>query len=80
MAVKDFFRSSQIIASSSLDDMKRDIESAQYIAPYAEDQKRLHPHIDFGRLGVSANDSPYHSASDSSYIHQIRPLGGHLVI
>jgi hypothetical protein len=50
MAIKDFFRSSQVIASSSLDSMNRDIESAEYIAPFVEDQERLLPHVDFGEI------------------------------
>ena len=72
MAVKDFFRSSQIIVSSSLDDMKRDIESAQYIAPYVEDQERLHPHIDFGD---PANFAKYGSAQEY-YDQAIRYIYG----
>ena len=36
-----------IIASSSLRSLERDIESGEYITPYLEDQERLIPHIDF---------------------------------
>jgi len=61
MAIKDFFRSSQVIASSSLDSMNRDIESAEYIAPFVEDQERLLPHVDFGD---PANFAKYGSAQE----------------
>ena len=60
MAVKDFFRSSQIIASSTLDSLKN-IESPEYITPYLEDQQRLEPHIDFGD---PANFAKYGSAQE----------------
>ena len=61
MAVKDFFRSSQVVASSSLDSMNRDIESAEYIATFVEDQERLLPHVDFGD---PANFAKYGSAKE----------------
>ena len=60
MAIKDFFRSSQIIASSTLDSLKN-IESPEYITPYLEDQQRLEPHIDFGD---PANFAKYGSAQE----------------
>ena len=80
MAIKDFFRSSQIIASSSLDSMDRDIESAEYIIPYVEDQERLHPHIDFGD---PANFAKYGSAQEYydqslKYIYGEYPYDGSL--
>ena len=37
---------------------------------------KTHSNIDFESLGVSKNEWAYHFASDTPYIHQIRPLGG----
>ena len=61
MAIKDFFRSSQVIASATLDSLGDDVESGGYIKPYLEDQERLEPHIDFGN---PANFAKYGSAQE----------------
>jgi len=48
MSVKDLFkRSHSVIASSSLDTMGVEVESADYFEPYLKDQDRLEPHVDF---------------------------------
>jgi len=48
MSVKDLFkRSHSVIASSSLETMGAEVESADYFEPYIKDQDRLEPHVDF---------------------------------
>ena len=63
MAIKDLFnqRSHQIIASSSLDTLGNEVESAAYITEYLEDQFRLEPHVDFSD---PANFAKYGSAKE----------------
>ena len=80
MSIKDLFRSSQIITSSSLEDLKRDVESADYIDPYIADQERLAPHVDFGD---PANFAAYGSAQEYykkslEYIYGEYPYDGSL--
>ena len=63
MSIKDLFnqRSHQIIASSSLDTLGNEVESAAYITEYLEDQFRLEPHVDFSD---PANFAKYGSAKE----------------
>ena len=80
MSIKDLFRSSDIITSSSLESLDRGIESAEYIAPYIEDQERLIPHVDFAD---PANFAAYGSAQEYykkslEYVYGEYPYDGSL--
>jgi hypothetical protein len=81
MSIKDLFnRSSQVIASSSIEKVSEDVESPEYIAEYNEDVVRVEPHIDFSD---PANFSKYGSAEEYylrslEYIYDEYPYDGSL--
>ena len=47
MKLKDLFKSTKIVQSSSLEDMAREVESQEYIQSYAKDRVRFMPNVDY---------------------------------
>ena len=81
MSTKDLFeRSFKILASSSLDDVGSEVESAEYISAYLDDQNRVIPHVDFR---LPQNFAKYGSAAEYydraiRWIHEDYPYDGSL--
>ena len=81
MSIKDLFnKSSQVVVSSSLNDLSEDTESPEYISEFISEQDRVEPHIDFSD---PANFSKYGSAQEYyekslEYIYDEYPYDGSL--
>ena len=81
MSIKDLFnKSSQVVVSSSLNDLSEDTESPEYISEFVSEQDRVQPNIDFSD---QANFSKYGSAQEYyekslEYIYDEYPYDGSL--
>ena len=47
MKLKDLFKSTKIVQSSSLQDMAREVESQEYIESFSKDRQRFMPNVDY---------------------------------
>ena len=47
MKLKDLFKSTKIVQSSSLQDLAQDVESQEYIESYSKDRQRFLPNVDY---------------------------------